>query len=281
MSIKYYSSERVNDHISVIRSLSGELMYLITGNERAVLLDTCIGMKGLKDLVLELTDKPLTVLISHGHIDHAMGAPEFYGVADVYMNLNDISLYQSQCAIAGRRGYAGMALGAEVEKLADDEFVPEVPEFEFCSLKHGMSFDLGGITVKALDAFGHTQGCMAFLVEEEKLLIVGDACNNSTFLFDDICYSVSDYKKSLIKLSEEVNGKYERVFIMHNVMEASTNTLSEAIEVCDDILSGNVDNMPFEFMGKTAYVAKLANERAIRFDGKFANIVYNPDNLGI
>lgn len=281
MSTMYYKSKRINDHIYVIESLSGEMMYLIIGEERAILIDTCIGIKGLKNLVFKLTDKPLDVLISHGHVDHAMGASEFDGVANIYMNHNDITLYQSQCTIAERRRYAEMILGAQAEKIVTSEFVEANSELEFSNLENGMIFNLGGITIKVLSAYGHTQGCMAFLIEEEKILILGDACNNATFLFDDICYSVNDYKKSLIKLLDEVTNKYDRVFIMHNIMEASPDILQQAIEVCDEILSGNVENMLFEFMGKTAYVAKKVNERAERVDGKFANIVYNPNNLGI
>jgi len=36
-----------------------------------------VGVGHLKDLVSGLTDKPLTVLLTHGHVDHANGAPEF------------------------------------------------------------------------------------------------------------------------------------------------------------------------------------------------------------
>lgn len=40
-----------------------------------MLLDT--GTGSMKSCVQELTDKPFIVLLSHGHVDHAMGAPEF------------------------------------------------------------------------------------------------------------------------------------------------------------------------------------------------------------
>ena len=131
--MEYYTSEAVDDQITAIRSKSGEIMYLIEGAQRAVLIDTCIGIGSLKEYVNKIRkkDTPLTVLISHGHIDHAMGAPEF---EECYMNLRDIPLYKSQCSIAERRGYAGMGLGAMAEKLPDEAFVPERPDYEFKSL---------------------------------------------------------------------------------------------------------------------------------------------------
>lgn len=71
--ISYFKAETVNDRITCIRSLSSELMYLIEGEREALLMDTCLGCGSIRTFVEGLTDKPLTVVLSHGHIDHAMG----------------------------------------------------------------------------------------------------------------------------------------------------------------------------------------------------------------
>ena len=276
--MNYFSSEKINDKITAIRSKSGEIMYLIEGEDKAVLIDTCIGIKGLKEYVLKIRTKqtPLTVLISHGHIDHAMGAPEF---PECYLNPKDIPLYQSQCSIAGRREYAAIGIGEAAKELSDAEFVPETPDYPFLPLEEGMRFDLGGVSVLPYEAYGHTKGCMAFFIPEEKILISGDACNNATFLFDDICCSVAQYKNKMQTLLEKVKGKYERVFLMHHIIDAPVNLLEEMLSLCDEILEGKVDNVPFAFMGKQALVAKKANERMERADGKFANLIYNPEKV--
>lgn len=276
--MQYYTSEPINDRITAIRSRSGEIMYLIEGDQKAVLIDTCIGIRGLKEYVNGIRRKntPLTVLISHGHIDHAMGAPEF---EECYMNLKDIPLYQSQCAIAGRRDYAAMGIGPEAERLSEDAFVPERPDYPFLTLEEGMKFDLGGISIEVYEAYGHTKGCMAFLVPEERLLILGDACNNSTFLFDDICCSVTEYQKNMKRLLHKISGRYGRIFLMHHIIDAPVDLIEQMIALCDDIYSGNVDNIPFAFMGKQAVIAKAANERMERDDGKFANLIYDPRRI--
>ena len=87
--MNYYATEKINDNLTLIRSLSGELLYLVEGTERAALIDTCVGVGHLRVFVDSLTDKPLTVLLTHGHMDHAPGAPEF---DTVYMNERDIPL---------------------------------------------------------------------------------------------------------------------------------------------------------------------------------------------
>lgn len=274
--MNYFSAEKISAYMTVIRSRSGELMYLIEGRERAVLIDTCIGIVGLKSTVERLTQKPVTVLISHGHIDHAMGAPEF---ASAYMNPMDIPVYQSQCSVMGRRGYAQGNIGPEAAQMPDSTFVPEVPDYTFDEYLENASFDLGGIHVDVYPFQGHTKGCMVFLIREERILILGDACNNATFLFDDMCSSVAAYRAQVLDTAKQLEGLYDRVFIMHHVMEMQPDILSQMVHVCDDIIEGRADNLPFEFMGKKALIAKKCNERFEREDGQSANLIYNPDKI--
>lgn len=276
--MEYYTSEPIDEAITAIRSKTGEILYLIEGSKRTVLIDTCIGIVGLKEYVNKIrkTQTPLTVLLSHGHIDHAMGAPEF---EECFLNSKDIPLYQSQCSIQERRGYASMGIGEEAWKLPESAFVPATPDYPFLPLAEGMVFDLGGISVEVYDAPGHTQGCMAFLIPEKEILITGDACNNSTFLFDDVCCSVSQYQTNIKALLEKTRGRYKRIFLMHHIIDAPVDLLEQMDALCDEIKNRTVDDVPFEFMGKHAAVAKKANERMERADGGFANLIYNPGRI--
>lgn len=52
-------------------------IFLFVGTERALLLDTGIGIGDLKGLVEEITDKPYDVVLTHGHRDHTGGAGWF------------------------------------------------------------------------------------------------------------------------------------------------------------------------------------------------------------
>ena len=42
-------------------------IFLLVGTERALLIDTGIGVGDLKAAVEKITDKPVTVVITHGH----------------------------------------------------------------------------------------------------------------------------------------------------------------------------------------------------------------------
>ena len=47
--------------------------YLLIGKERALLFDTAYGVGNLREFVEGITDKPVTVVNSHGHFDHTGG----------------------------------------------------------------------------------------------------------------------------------------------------------------------------------------------------------------
>lgn len=268
----YYHLETVLDNIFAIKSAGGEFVYLILGDERALLIDTCVGAGHLREFVEKLTDLPITVALSHGHVDHAMGAPEFN---EVYLNPLDIPLYQKMCDCETRLGYLQATLGGQVNQDLVDSLLPGEPDYKFLPLSDGQVFDLGGIHVSAHAFPGHTAGMMAFLVEEKQILITGDACNNSTFLFDEEASDVETYRNAVNRIRTRLAGKYDHIFISHHEMEVSVDIMDNMLEVCDAILSGKADDLPYHFMGKTAYIAKSCDDHFHRADGKDGNLIYN------
>lgn len=85
----YYRSQPVSVHVLWIESPSKENLYLVIGRQRAILIDAGLGVGHLRAFVENLTSLPLTVLLTHGHIDHAPGATEF---GKVYLNSADQAL---------------------------------------------------------------------------------------------------------------------------------------------------------------------------------------------
>lgn len=278
MTKNYYSIQKITSRITAIWSACGEVLYLIEGEERALLMDTNLGVGHLKALVDSLTDKPYDVVLTHGHIDHAPGAPEF---PKVYMNHADLPIYRAMCGLEGRMGYLRGNLGPRYEEyqFEDADFIPPMPDMAFEDLKEGDCFDLGQVHVEVYALPGHTPGSMILLIPEERVLITGDACNDSTFLFDRNSLSVEEYRQQVIRIRDELQGRYDRIFICHHAIDTSPDMLDNMIDVCDDILNGCADDLPFEFMGTKACIAKKCSPRFEREDGKHGNLIYNKNKI--
>ena len=273
---RFYVADRVNDHLTTLKSASGEFVFLLEGAHEALLIDTCLGVGNLRAQVEELTALPVTVVLTHGHLDHAMGAPEWEGS---WMSPLDVDVYRGMCSVEDRRGYLAANAGDACAAQWEESFLPAEPDYAFRPLADGQTFDLGGVTVEAVAFPGHTPGCMAMLLVEDRILIAGDACNKFTFLFDETASSVADYRATVERVAARLEGRYGRVFMQHHDLEAVPDLLYEMLDVCDRVLAGTDDAIPRRVMGHDARIALSCDERVNRMDGGCANLVYNPQNL--
>lgn len=279
----FYQLEKIHPRITRIWDVSRTAIYLIEGSESAVLVDTGVGVGSLKAVVESLTSKPVTVLLTHGHVDHACGAGEF---DTVYMHAADADIYADHSRLPVRMGYVSGATtsgadGALIAKVQESDYMSVKDIGDFLPLEDGSVFSLGDISLQVIAAPGHTPGSVVVLIPEERILILGDTCNAFTFLFDTTCPSVAQYRQMLLQLQEKTAGKYDRTLFSHGMGEGTVDMIANVITVCDDILAGKVDNMPFRgFNGERAFIAKAMDfSRFCRADGGEGNVVYNPNNI--
>lgn len=270
-----FKTEKVSDRITRIYGICTELMYLVEGEERAALIDTGSGFGSLKTVVESLTEKPVIVLLTHGHTDHAMGAGEF---ETVYLNHEDDYIYGPHGDERFR--WEGVEMSEEYKAVTPKDYIPTVPVETFYDLSPGDRFDLGGCSIELYACAGHTRGSLVMLVPEERTLLMGDACNAFTFLFEDYSLSIEEYEENLKRLREEIAGKCDTYLAFHGDGRLPQNIIDEVIEVCEDIQSGNVDDVPMSFRGNTGLVAKATTgPGGGRIDGKTGNIVYNKERI--
>ena len=69
-----------------------DAMFLLEGDEKALLIDTGTGVFDIPELVRQLTNKPVMVALTHGHIDHAGGMNQF---EEVYLHPADFAMAQA------------------------------------------------------------------------------------------------------------------------------------------------------------------------------------------
>lgn len=275
--MEFFTAEKIEEHVTRITDITGVFVYLVTGSKKALLIDTGCGIGDLKSYVRSLTELPLIVVCTHGHMDHAGGADLF---DEVYLNHADWELTFSHCTEENRKEYAkltGALLHPEITSQQIDAWqYQKIRTREYQDLLPEMEFDLGGITVQPIPLPGHTRGSMCMLFKENRSLLMGDTCNPSVFLFDWEALSVEEYLENLCSF-QKYDGLYDRIWISHGDGKSLPKQLiKECKDVCSRILRGEDEKVDFEFMGKIYKAAYAVLPNQMRCDGGMANIIYNP-----
>ena len=199
--MSYYQIEQVEPWLYCFRDPLEDFplnSYLLIGREKALLFDTCYGISSLKTAIGKITDKPLTVVLSHGHIDHANGAFDF---SSAWIHEADLEVFNTNTSLEYRRGLTKGAVEKEFPG-----FDPEVYLAKKCPTLHYLTrdqeFDLGGLTCEVIQMPGHTQGSVGLLVKEEKILLTSDAASNFVWLFLDESLPLTTYRETLKRTNE-------------------------------------------------------------------------------
>lgn len=278
----FFYAEAIMPSITRIRSVADTMMYLVEGDSRALLVDTGCGAGNLREFVNTLTDKPVIVVLTHGHVDHALGAR---GFDEVYISPLDREVYLEHSSPEAQRGFLTAmpkeAFGPFDTPRDDADWSDPLPFEKMRPLHIGDTFELGGVSAVITEGAGHTPGCVTVLFPELRALLLGDACNDFTFLFERHSASVVDYRAMLTRLWDAVDGAYDRTLFLHRSGEGAADMISAVIKVCDDILAGRSDAIPFHsFIGDGLIAKEMDPDSGRRRDGKAGNVVYDPAKLG-
>lgn len=265
-----YKIVKLSEHLYRIIDLTGVCCYLVVGKEKACLLDTCCGYGDLKKVVSKITDKPVFVILTHGHYDHAGAASQY---ETVYMNHDDMPVLKKH-NMPDVREVDIKNHGDLLNGLSKEEFIAPYDK-EPKAIQDGDNFDLGNLTIKMVLVKGHTPGMMCPLIVEDRTIIFGDACGVGVLLFDEYSSCVSEYKESLLHL-KEYEDEYDVIYRNHGTFTSPKELLDNVIECCDLILSGNDVKQPVEMHGFKLYSAQRTQGYG-REDGKEGNVIYAID----
>ena len=136
---------RVNEDIILIDDAGDSTCYLVMGEQRALLIDTANGQENLMEIVGELTELPVTVVNTHGHIDHIFGNVSF---EEAWMHPADFKLHDEHFRLP------------EGEELKRRGLKP----CRLMPLEEDAVFDLGGIDLEVIPVPGHTAGRALYLI---------------------------------------------------------------------------------------------------------------------
>ena len=203
MDNQYFKISRPEPWLYSIKDRMEVYCWLIVGQRSALLLDAGYGIGDLPAVVRSLTDKPLTVLLSHGHADHVLGAAQF---EQVLLHPADFELFNEHNGEKWRR----KAVDAIQENKGKIDYSFDGFDFdgylekggcEPTPLHESAEFDLGALTVSVIPMGGHTPGSVGLLIREQKVLLTGDASNRAEFMFMPESLKLSSYIDMLRRVS--------------------------------------------------------------------------------
>ena len=173
--------------------------YLIIGQEKAILFDAVYGIYNLREIVENITDRPYTVILGHGHIDHINAAPQFDGVL---LHEADFDVYKEHSSVKYRRSIINNARnnGFNIPDDFDKEKFGKMEQKNIKPLKSDMSFDLGGLNVDVIAMEGHTAGSIGLLIREHSVLLTSDSACSHMWMFLNESLPLSDYIKMLERI---------------------------------------------------------------------------------
>jgi len=251
---------RIDDH-------GGDFMYLIEGDEKALLIDTGRGIGDLLSLIKTITKLPLVVVNTHGHHDHAAGNFQF---EQVYAHENDLNLIKG-CNNADYRKYIVKQLLSKSPELSN-LILKEVENYlqpEIIHVKEGFTFDLGNRKLEVIETPGHTKGGICLLDSKNKLLFAGDNNNEIVWLFLDGCLPLETYLKELERLKLR-NSDFDTILAGH-CEPLDKAFIDEQITCIRNILDGTCKGEPYKYLPNIDYALLCKYKRAL--------VAYDPRNL--
>jgi glyoxylase-like metal-dependent hydrolase (beta-lactamase superfamily II) len=256
--------------------------YLLEGSERAMVIDTMFGYGDLKSFCRELTDKPLVLVNTHYHGDHAGGNFDF---DECYIHAADIPYMKNYMDAVKDPAKYRAAMLDRMQKSALPEY-KDMITIEDASLPHyfpmwpiydGDVFDLGERKIEIIHVGGHTPGEIVLLDRAARLCFTGDACNSNTLLQLPGSLSVEEYLEFLHHFKTFQND-FDMCYGGHEDFESSI--IDEGIELCERVLAGTDDKEAQEFFGRvTMYGANHKKVGKGREDGGNFNVAYNPEHI--
>lgn len=205
MSTDYFKAQQLTEGVFHIYEPGGVYTTLIIGEEKALLIDTGYGFGNLAAFVRTLTDKPMDVVLTHGHTDHCGGNYQF---STVHMNLMDTPTYlwyesaQKQLIIEKFKRDRAAAGLPDVWPADFDEgtYLKQHTE-HFEPLKNGQIFDLGGRQEEILFMPGHTVGSAVIFDRQTGLLFSGDNVSDSLWIFFNTSATLTQYASKLMDIA--------------------------------------------------------------------------------
>ena len=195
----------------------GVRCFLLTGSEKALLIDSGRELHTARDIAESLTDLPVMMLNTHADGDHTGSNEQF---ESFYMHPDEEAHF--------RRGGRGGTI---------------IP------VREGEILDLGGRELRIIDLPGHTPGSIAVLDVGNRVLISGDPVQEHGRIFMFGAHrNMENYIRSLEHL-ETFTAEFDEIWPSHADIPISPALIRKLHDGARDVLDGKVAGSPVEVHG--------------------------------
>lgn len=207
-----FTTRVVADGVWYIQDSQGGVMYLVAGQERALLVDTGWGTGDLAAHVATLTSLPVLVVNTHGHRDHTSGNGQF---GEVYLHTADLPLVQE----------------------SNTRLIP---------IYDGYVFHLGERDIRVIGVPGHSPGSICLLDPKARLLFTGDSPRpGPIWLHLETSLTVHAFHSSMLRL-KTFAGDLDVIAPSHGEPQPAGSVLDDLVTCAEKILSGELVGQPQE-----------------------------------
>ena len=176
---------KLEDKLWVVETTDKTTMYIIEGNDKAMLIDTGTKCEKLNEVVRRITQKPLIVVITHMHGDHAGNMDQFN---EVYIHPADTVLLNQVKPYSGK-----------IHFVSD-----------------GQVFDLGEKNIEVSHMPAHTPGSIVLLDRKAENCFSGDAFGSGQVWLQLRPYApMKTYIESCKKMEKLMDGGITKIYCGH------------------------------------------------------------------
>lgn len=239
--------------------------FLIEGDERAVLVDTGLGLADIHAAARTLTDRPVLAVNSHGHDDHRGGNWLFDDIAAHPAAAPAVTSAVAPQRLAAYLGVAREQYAAYRRRRADDErffhqFTAETtprpvpPAADAWTvpagptpapLTDGQRLDLGGRELTVLHTPGHSPDSLCLFDERAGLLFAGDTLITGDFWVHQPDAAIEIFAATLRTLHQRLAGSIREIFPAHTLRyRVGPDFLRRAADAFDQVVAGRAPGRP-------------------------------------
>ena len=198
-------------------------VFLFTGSDKALLVDSGDGSGDLRKAVDSLTDLPVMLVNTHADYDHIGGNSQF---ERAYMHPSEFARYRQEI----RRLYSS----------ADNDFAVS-------GLWEGDIIDLGGRSFEIILTPGHSPGSIALLDERNGILLGGDG------VIDDkiaMCHEWRDIEAYILSLEKliKMRGRFSKIYPPHGTFPLDAGIIEQLLGAVKRVQNGEIEGVDTDFI---------------------------------